>query len=166
MSNKNRAEFLPPIKRYLNAVERRLHMPLKLRARVMNDFSTSIRARYEAGESYEQIMLSLGSPAKAAAELNEQMHEYTYRKSKWRFLFLAVTIGSSLWILLGKLLPRLAIWILPNNSIGIIGGADGPTSIFVTTFVTGWEWLPAVLLLAVGIVGHIWLCRLKPEKKR
>jgi len=40
-------------------------------------------------------------------------------------------------------------------SIGVIGGADGPTAIFVTSSGSGlWIWL---LLAAVGAGGFLWL---------
>lgn len=44
MSKKENVRFLPPVKRYVNAVERRLHLPLREKARVMSDISTSIAA--------------------------------------------------------------------------------------------------------------------------
>ena len=53
MRNEKQVEFYPPVKRYVNAIERRLNLPWKVRVRVMSDVSTTMRARHEAGESYE-----------------------------------------------------------------------------------------------------------------
>ena len=78
------------MKNYVNAVERRLNLPREIKARVMSDFQSSIVARREAGQTDEEIYAELGTPAKAAADLNEQMKDYTYRKSPWRFLFLGI----------------------------------------------------------------------------
>ena len=78
------------MKNYVNAVERRLNLPREIKARVMSDFQSSIVARREAGQTDEKIYAELGTPAKAAADLNEQMKDYTYRKSPWRFLFLGI----------------------------------------------------------------------------
>lgn len=78
------------MKNYVNAVERRLNLPREIKARVMSDFQSSIAARREAGQTDEEIYAELGTPAKAAADLNEQMKDYTYRKSPWRFLFLGI----------------------------------------------------------------------------
>ena len=45
-------------------------------------------------------------------------------------------------------------------SIGIIGGADGPTAIFVTT--PGWmHYITPVALLCIGIGGFLWLRKKK-----
>ena len=71
MSKKENVRFLPPVKRYVNAVEHRLHLPLREKARVMSDISTSIAARHEAGESYEAIMADMGTPEAVAQPFNQ-----------------------------------------------------------------------------------------------
>ena len=88
------------MKRYVNAVERRLNLPLKIKARVMSDFQSSIVARREAGQTDEEIYAELGTPSKAAADLNEQMKDYAYRKSPWRFLFLGIAAVGGARLLL------------------------------------------------------------------
>ena len=154
------------MKKYVNAVERRLNLPREIKARVMSDFSSSIQARRESGMTEEDIYAELGSPQKAAADLNEQMKEYTYRKSPWRFVFLACAAYGAAKLLSG-LWVNLVYWFcvlfmdirsqfVPNEaySIGVIGGADGPTAIFVTTPVWMHYLLPAAAL-AVGIWGYL-----------
>lgn len=148
------------IKKFVNAVERRLRMPLDVRARVMSDFGSSLSARREAGESVEDILESLGSPKKAAADLNEQMKEYTYRKSPWRFVFLALAVLCGLY-LLGEAAAMVLVYLLTGSEragMGVIGGADGPTSIFVATSVAvpteQMKLLAALALLAVGAFGY------------
>lgn len=155
------------LKKYVNGVERRLRMPMDVRVRVMSDFSSSICARREAGESVEQILDSLGTPQKAAADLNEQMKEYTYVKSPWRFAFLAAAIAGGGY-LLGKLLEMILVYALTGSeaaSMGVIGGADGPTAIFVTTTVNAptqeAKIAAGVIALAVGIFGYYKFSRRK-----
>ena len=47
-----------------------------------------------------------------------------------------------------------------DSSIGIIGGADGPTAVFVTASVgSAWQMFGMILLLAVGILGYLKLSR-------
>ena len=58
------------MKNYVNAVERRLNLPREIKARVMSDFQSSIVARREAGQTDGEIYAELGTPAKAAADLN------------------------------------------------------------------------------------------------
>lgn len=165
------------MKRYCNAVERRLNLPRDVRTRVMTDFQSSIQARRESGMTDEEIYAELGTPKKVAADLNEQMKEYAYRKSPWRFAFALLAFLSGGWLILyrlmmifGVLLNALTVTFSPNESasIGIIGGADGPTSVFVTgvtAYRTGFDWDVAimVLLLVVGILGFLRLRRCKQK---
>lgn len=162
------------MKKYVHAVERRLRLPWEIKVRVMSDFSSSIQARRESGLTDDDIYAELGTPRQAAEDLNEQMKEYTYRKSPWRFLFLACAIYGGVK-LLGGLWVNLVYWFcvlfmkirsqfVPNEaySIGVIGGADGPTAIFLTTPVWMHYLLPAVILV-IGILGYRYLSRLKQK---
>ena len=151
------------IEKYLKAVSRRLNLPKDVKERVMSDFVSSIRARQENGQSDELILAELGSPRKAAAELNEQMKEFAYRKSLWRFFFAGVAAYGAAK-LLELLFGQIVYWIMrhpvrmESASIGVIGGADGPTAIFVTSPpATGY--LIALVLLVVGIWGFLRLSR-------
>ena len=148
------------MKNYTHAVERRLNLPGEVKARVMSDFISSIEARRESGMTDAQIYAELGTPKKAAADLNEQMKDYAYRKSPWRFAFLAAAVYGGAELLAG-LWANLLYWVLrtqaaltPNEavSIGVIGGADGPTAIFVTT-PTWMHYITPVILLVIGCWG-------------
>ena len=158
------------MKKYMNAVERQLNLPRQIKIRVMSEFSSDLQARRETGMTDEEIYAELGTPKQAAANINEQMKEYAYRKSPWRFLFAACAAYGA-----AELIPMifgcLSYWILrawamltPNEavSVGIIGGADGPTAIFLTTPVWMHYLLPAAALV-VGILGYLRLrkCRQK-----
>lgn len=158
---------------YIRSVSRRLNLPKEVRSRVMSDFTSAIAARRESGMTDAQIYAQLGKPKKAAADLNEQMKEFAYHKSPWRFLFAAAAVYGG-WQLLGGILVNLVyLWYrfraqaqvmgvgmttVESASIGIIGGADGPTAVFVTTPVWMHYILP-VLALSVGIWGYRRLCR-------
>ena len=102
----------------------------------------------------------------------QQPEDGGYRKSPWRFVFLAGAVLAGGWLVLYGGLQLLAN-TLPVTvssgeaaSLGIIGGADGPTAIFVTgAAVRGFDWdvfLMAVILM-VGIFGFLRLrkCRKK-----
>lgn len=149
------------MKKYCSGVERRLNLPRDVKARVMNDFTSSIAARREAGEEDAAIFAELGTPKEAAALLNEQMKEYAYRKSPWRWAAMAVAVLSGGVLLWTELVNRLMNMIYTmsmgeNQSLGVIGGADGPTVIFLTTAVrTGLDWDTVffVLMLAAGLAG-------------
>lgn len=156
------------MKKYMNAIERRLNLPLEVRSRVMSDLQSSIQSRREAGQTDEQIRAELGSPKEVAEELNEQMKEFAYAKSKWRWAALAAAVLGGVMLafngLVGLLTWLLNLTINESASVGIIGGADGPTAIFVTSSWTVWDMVPWVLVLAMGILGFRKLSRLKQEK--
>ena len=48
-------------------------------------------------------------------------------------------------------------------SIGIIGGADGPTAVFVTSK-TGIPWWGFFLLVLFGVAGLLWLRKTRKEE--
>lgn len=145
------------MKRYMTAIERRLNLPREVKARVMNDLQSSVAARREAGQSDEQIYAEMGTPEAVAAELNEQMKEYAYTKSRWRWAALAAAAIAGV-MLLFEGVTGLLVWLLnasvnEANSVGIIGGADGPTAIFVATSPGISDWLIWVLVLTMGLLG-------------
>ena len=150
------------MKKYTNAIERKLNMPKEVKARVMNDFISSIQGRREAGQTDAEIFAELGSPKKAAADLNEQMKDYTYVKSPWRWLCLAVVVTSVLSLAFGGTIGLLVHLLNTSaSSIGIIGGADGPTAIFVTTS-QDYIWYKlgtTIILMIMGILGFYRLSR-------
>jgi len=93
------------------------------------------------------------------------------QKNPWRFLFAgcavygAVKLLGALWVNLIYLGVKVWDDFSPQTmavSIGIIGGADGPTAIFVTTPPWVHYLLPAVLLV-IGIWGFLKLSRCKQE---
>ena len=92
--------------------------------------------------------------------MDETTRKNSGRKSPWRFGFLALALVG-FWELAGGYLTMLVLGItaaFPSkaSSIGAIGGADGPTAIFVTSRVQSWfHWVLAVLMIVVGIAGFL-----------
>ena len=155
--------------KYLRAVRRRLNMPKELKDRVMADFVSSIEARKEDGLDDARILKELGTPKAAAKELNEQMAEYTYQKSPWRWACLGLALFCALCLAYKGLTGLLLVLFNKANnaaSIGIIGGADGPTAIFVTTNPNE-QIFPSmgiyILLLVMGIIGFLALRKIQKK---
>lgn len=149
------------MKKYTNSIERKLNMPKDVRNRVMTDFISGIQGRREAGQTDAEILSELGSPKKVAAELNEQMKDYTYVKSPWRWICFAAIVGSVLSLTFGGTIGLLVHLLSVSSSVGIIGGADGPTAIFVTTS-PDYIWYKfgiTVIILVMGILGFYRLSR-------
>lgn len=150
--------------RYLRAVRRRLALPKEIKDRVLADLRCSIDERREAGQSDEQIFAALGPARQVAAEWNEQLRAQAYRKSPWRVIPLAVAIVSALALVVTMVELVLAHFVA--RSVGIIGGADGPTAIFVTSGSPSSDWgalALAAVLLALGIFAYLRLRRLPPK---
>ena len=79
--------------------------------------------------------------------------------SRWRWFFLGLAILSSLGLLYRRFRGFLLALTMPKAAtIGIIGGADGPTAIFVTSkFSPTLMGILSLLGLVVGIVGFVLL---------
>ena len=83
------------------------------------------------------------------------------RKNPKRFAFAAMAALGGLGVLsylacwlIGNMLGGIS-FSLPASSIGIIGGADGPTSVFVAASAgPAWELLLCIAMLFVGMVGY------------
>lgn len=151
------------MKKYLRSIERSLNMPKDVKERVMADMVSSIQERREAGQSEDMIYEQLGTPAQVAADLNEQMKEFTYVKSPWRWACLALAVLSGITMVFGGSIGLLTFLLNKgiNSSVGIIGGADGPTAIFIATSpnVGVHQICICLLLLVMGLIGFFALSR-------
>lgn len=122
-------DILPPAKRYMNAIERRLRADRRTRVRIMTELAGDFESRREAGQSDEQIMAELGTPDEVAAQFNIATGA-SGKPSRWRWAFVALAVV----VLAVVSLPMLASQFTAGQaaSVGVIGGADGPTAVYVT----------------------------------
>lgn len=156
------------MKKYTNSVERKLNLPRDVKRRVMADFISSIQSRRDAGLTDEEIFAELGAPGAVAADLNEQMREFAYRKSPWRWACLVLMILCALMLTFkGGVQMMLFLMDLNVNagSVGIIGGADGPTAVFVTR-TSGAMYLETAMIVLVLILSLIGFYRLGHMRKK
>ena len=155
------------MKKYMNQVKWKLALPRDVKKRVMADLETSIQSRMEAGQTREQIMTELGTPAEVAAELNEQMTGFAFARSPWRWACLAVAVISGLALIYKGVVNLLvaAITFTEKQSVGIIGGADGPAAIFVTQSPesAAYSVLMAALILVMSLAGFYYLGHMRKE---
>ena len=98
---------------------------------------------------------------------------HPYRKSPWRFLFAGTALLSGGWLIfcgaLQCLKNYLPLSLSPGeaSTIGIIGGADGPTAIFVTGVTsTGpdWDLILMAAILILSVLAFFRLRRCKPKE--
>lgn len=78
----------------------------------------------------------------------------------WRFLlivlliWMAVSLIGDLLAFVIHLMGGFSFWIPNAVNVGIMGGADGPTAVFVTSSITPvWMICFKILLLVAGICG-------------
>ena len=123
------------IKKYVNAVERKLKVPLKTKVRINADLGTDIHARMEAGQSVDDILEEIGSPKEVADRFNGELGVGTQTEaSLMRFLFLFLAILVSVYTAYELVTDMYINEFMDSylrSPVTIIGGADGPTSVFV-----------------------------------
>lgn len=123
------------IKKYVNAVERKLKMPLKMKVRINEDLGTDIHARMEAGQSVDEVLEALGSPEDVADRFNGELGAQVQSEAGLiRFLFLFLAVFMSVYTAYGfitDIYVRQFMDAYLRSPVTIIGGADGPTSVFV-----------------------------------
>lgn len=123
-----------PIKRYVTKIERLLRLDKPTRQRIMQELASDIQARQEAGETPEAILAEMGSAEEVAASFNAAFADHAApRRSPLRWLLLlgaAIPLAETLMLGLFHLLLGVE-----GHAVGVIGGADGPTAVFVTTAV-------------------------------
>lgn len=138
------------IKSYVNAIERRLRLPLKMKQRVNMDLGTDIHARMESGKSADEVIEELGTPEEVAGRLNKEMEEYALPKNKtWSAIFLVLLVLTAAYTI-------FVLWesIYLQKFISIIGGADGPTSIFITgKMVSPWQRMFFMGTVVLGLLS-------------
>ena len=155
---------------YVRAVVRKLRLPRRVKKRVKNDLLSDFAARMEAGETEGQVIADMGTPEKAAAAFNESFAgELIPRRTpaEWALLAAAILCGVSVvWsameaFILPALFQALAglqmrLSSSGSGSVAIIGGADGPTAIFVAGSLQIWNLLVPLILGVICTGVYIW----------
>lgn len=139
------------VKRYVNTVERHLRLDRSTRLRVMNDLASDLQSRLDAGETLADIQADLGDARTLAETLNQEFSDHRDNASPWRWAFLVLAIFLALVFAVSGLTVRQEA-----ASIGIIGGTDGPTAIYVAD---SFGWLDTLHTLSwlVALLGGYWL---------
>lgn len=142
--------------RYLDQIRRRLRVDKATRERILSDLTGDLYDRLRRGESAADIIAEMGPAKEVADGFNENFAaEVRSARPAWRWVFLAVGVV----LLLTNTLPVLFGWAAEHwehvrflqemeaNDVAVIGGADGPTAVFVTTrlFSLAELYLPVVL---------------------
>lgn len=149
---------------YIKAVLHACGLPRSIRRRLRADLESDLTARLEQGKTMEQIIAAMGTPDRLASELRESWAPRPRSRREKRlliicFLLALLLAGSLLWYfaqqsflsLLVSALTGQATNIPPSADLGVIGGADGPTAVFVTSGSSPWLFFVFWGLLAAGL---------------
>ena len=132
---------------YLNEVSRLL--PRKLRKQVVRDLEERFQAAEEHGASVEEVISHLGTPAEFAAAFREER-----RPSLIPPLFLAAAgLLAAVWSGAALFLQ----WQLECTTLGVIGGVDGPTEVFISKSGPSPFLFLLPISLVVLVIGILWL---------
>ena len=121
--------------KYLANVRIRLHVDKKNRERIINGLRTEIEYALEKGESIENILKRMGSPAEMANSYNDTYkNDIFFQKKKTYKIVKVVAIASLVASLLFLGVILISILVLPaDGSISQVGGVSGPAIIETTS---------------------------------
>ena len=148
-------------KSYMKAVKKHLCLPPSLAKESLKPLFQLLKG---SQASYDDLVEDLGTPKARAEELNRSVPGYLYRKSDWRKPCMVLGIISLLRsIYLASVLglfhfamanPHITFGFnAPAASVGMIGGADGPTAIYVTSMPQYTTALSLLFWLSMAILG-------------
>ncbi len=131
--------------KYIKSVRKELRFAGKKKTDILNDLNETFESGIEHGESEQDIIQRLGTPAEFAHDIYEQMGIDITAKEKMRFKIRAI-ISFAIFVILFVVVLNFSA--LPN---GVIGQADALTYIQVE----GNGVSAVILLLALCMLAFI-----------
>lgn len=141
-------------KQYTREVKRRLKLDRTDREAVLRDLDEIFETARQQGEQDDAVIARLGEPAAFAASFGVS------KGWKWKRALWWVVTAAAVVLLLAALALAIGQHQAMTASVGIIGGADGPTAILVSGGID-----PVLLLLGAGLLAAVvsvlirWLMR-------
>lgn len=135
--------------KYIRQTLKKMNVPFVKKKDIARDLEEIFASAAEHGESEEEVIARLGTPQEYAAGFSGQ---FGVGRSKGRIVCIVLTAVVSLGAFFLSLLTKTAsvqASLGDHASVGVIGGADGPTSIWVTSAQRD----PSAVFLWVGILA-------------
>lgn len=157
--------------KYIREIEKKLPLPRQAKKEVLRDLEEAFASSLEHGETEDQVIQRLGSPEEFIASLNEQLDFEKLKKFRWQrrqLLGIGCTLILSLLCCgIYAVIKAMSIKYTLEYTSGVIGGADGPTAILVTSVGLDFSFWIAVLGIASFVTAVILGVRyiLKNNKK-
>lgn len=155
---------------YIEEIIRRLVLPNATKKRIRQDLAQDIQSAIDQGETLEQVIRRMGSPEDVARDFNESLAPpaavLSGKQKAAKIILILVIVLSSLSLLSTGITFLFVFLFSFNQSLGIIGGADGPTAIFITSKFSPALIIARILLPALFLLAGIWgLRRISRAKK-
>lgn len=145
--NMNKKIFLKTLKRELRALN-----SSELQKNI-SYYDEIIADMMESGLSEEAAIEKIGAPQKIAEEILENTSPENMRKKDILGMFL---ICASIITAILSVISVIRQYIFMNSAISIIGGADGPTSIFIAGRIgTPRIWMVALVIILITVIYKI-----------
>lgn len=145
----NKNTFLKILKkqlRCLNSSERQKNI---------NYYDEMIADLIENGFSEENAVKKIGSPKQLAQEIIENTSPENMKKTDW---IGRILIGMCFLTILLSAISRIRMYLHSKETITIIGGADGPTSIFLAGRIGHFPrmWMIAAIVVIITVIYFLW----------
>ncbi|MBQ2973393.1 MAG: helix-turn-helix domain-containing protein [Clostridia bacterium] len=150
MSQEELAEKLNVVRQTVSKWEQNLSVPdSEMLIKIAEVFDVSVGSLLGETVEIKDTKSELAEISQKLENLNAMMAERNSRSRRiWlKAVAIALIIIAS-FILIGSLYTIL-LMVSPSQSVAIIGGADGPTQILVSS--TAFDWVVPVLMIAVPV---------------
>lgn len=148
--------------KYLRKVKNAL--PRKLRAQVLRDLEEIFASAAEHGETEEQVIERLGCPCNFVKEAALQLGVDLEKRKIRRFTAAGIT-AVIVAVIFGISYLRIRMLQSEAASIGIIGGADGPTAILISGPGIDLTGLFLAVTVVAVIIALLFLSKILKKKK-
>ncbi len=163
LSQEELAQKLHVVRQTVSKWEKGLSVPdadmLIVLAQALDTSPAALLGPESAGEAAAQNQAD--ELAEKLQDLNYRLAEQIEKNRRLRRILYAAVLGIAMIGLLIQLLPRLHGFFtslyLSRAASGIIGGADGPTAIYVSA--AGPQWSTVLILSALFILGILGLVK-------
>lgn len=163
LSQEELAQKLHVVRQTVSKWEKGLSVPdadmLIALAQALDTSPAALLGPESAGEAAAQNQAD--KLAEKLQDLNSRLAEQIEKNRRLRRILYAAVLGIAMIGLLIQLLPRLHGFFtslyLSRAASGIIGGADGPTAIYVSA--AGPQWSTVLILSALFILGILGLVK-------
>lgn len=165
MSQEELAERLNVVRQTVSKWEQNLSVPdSEMLIKIAEVFEVSVGSLLGETVEINDTKSELSEISQKLENLNAMMAERNSRSRRIWLTVVAICLILIASLILFTFLYSLLFMISPSQNVAIIGGADGPTEIFVAS--TSFDWVTPVMMAAFPIVLIVLAVFLLKKAKR